>query len=63
MIISATVRNDETLHEFVGRCRMRKLVIQDIAFQRARADITTGPFYSDDIPIRIMRITSEEPLA
>ncbi|KAF2100611.1 S-adenosyl-L-methionine-dependent methyltransferase [Rhizodiscina lignyota] len=57
IIISAIVRNEKTSEEFVGRCRARKFHVEDIPFEREPPSTTLGPFYSDAVPIRIMRIT------
>ena len=74
IIISAPVRDEKTIEEFLGRCSMcefRVLLcfaemffsgvtnfkIDNIEFQRTPSSTTFGPFYSDAVPMRIMKIT------
>lgn len=58
VIISATVRNIETLDIFAERCLLQGLVIEDVEYHKPPADVDMGPFYSVAVPIRIMRIMS-----
>ncbi|KAK7906516.1 Protein-lysine N-methyltransferase EFM3 [Apiospora marii] len=57
VIISATERNRRTFDAFINVCQKRGLNIQEVDFDIAPRDKQTGPFYSDQVPIRICRIT------
>ncbi|KAK8073239.1 hypothetical protein PG994_004138 [Apiospora phragmitis] len=57
VIISATERNRRTFDAFINVCQKRGLNIQEVDFDIAPQDTQTGPFYSDQVPIRICRIT------
>ncbi|KAK8102185.1 Protein-lysine N-methyltransferase EFM3 [Apiospora sp. TS-2023a] len=57
VIISAAERNRRTFDIFIDVCRKRGLNIQEVDFDVAPRDKQTGPFYDDQVPIRICRIT------
>lgn len=55
--ISATQRNEETFRAFLETCRQNHLAVDDLEFDiPSRAD-QQGPFYSDQVAIRICRVS------
>lgn len=57
VIISATIRNEETFGIFLEACRVNDFVLEDIEFAIPPPERQRGPFYSDATPIRLCRIT------
>ncbi|KAI0879928.1 putative methyltransferase-domain-containing protein [Annulohypoxylon maeteangense] len=54
--IAATERNRETFEVFLNACEERYLNIDEIYYELPRRKDQYGPFYSDQVPIRICRI-------
>ncbi|KAK6857338.1 hypothetical protein PG995_007525 [Apiospora arundinis] len=59
VIITATERNRQTFDAFINVCQKRALNVEEVKFDITPKDAQTGPFYSDQVPIRICRITRE----
>ena len=70
ILISATIRNEQTFADFTSACRrsnrlglaelitaeLARLSARDIGFSPCAEDEQTGPFYSLESPMRIIRI-------
>lgn len=56
IIITATERNRETFLTFMEACEKRRFSVEEIDFGLPRRQDQRGPFYSDQVPIRICRI-------
>lgn len=54
--ISATQRNEETFRAFLERCRQNGLVVEDQEFEVPAREAQTGPFYDEQVPIRICKV-------
>ncbi|KAI1211487.1 putative methyltransferase-domain-containing protein [Annulohypoxylon truncatum] len=54
--IAATERNRETFNVFLDVCKERHLNVEEINYELPRREDQHGPFYSDQVPIRICRI-------
>ncbi|KAI1451809.1 putative methyltransferase-domain-containing protein [Annulohypoxylon moriforme] len=54
--IAATERNRETFEVFLDVCKERHLYVEEISYELPRAKDQRGPFYNDQVPIRICRI-------
>jgi predicted nicotinamide N-methyase len=59
VLISATVRNEETFEKFLGICRKRGFGVRDVDFPVVKREKQEGPFYKDGTEIRICDITRE----
>jgi hypothetical protein len=57
MIIAATIRNVKTFEAFVTICRTNKYRVEEIDWEIPKPELQEGPFYSDAVPIRLLRIT------
>ena len=57
IVLSATVRNENTLKTFLDTCRSSKYMVERVDFDITPAKEQTGPFYSDLVPIDIYLIT------
>jgi protein-lysine N-methyltransferase EEF2KMT len=70
ILIAATIRNEQTYEDFISRCSeliaadlqllimvgLAQLVARDIGFSPCAESEQTGPFYSIEIPMRIIQI-------
>ncbi|XXH04069.1 hypothetical protein Hte_010480 [Hypoxylon texense] len=56
ILISATERNRETFHLFLEACEKTNFRVEEIDFKLPRRQDQRGPFYSDQVPIRICKI-------
>jgi predicted nicotinamide N-methyase len=55
--ISATKRNDETFGAFLRACGDQALEVDDVVFEVPSSAEQRGPFYGDEIPIAIHRVS------
>lgn len=58
ILISSTVRNEETYEKFLGLCAKYKFIVEHLPWQSIEPENQRGPFYSTDMPVRICRITA-----
>lgn len=56
VLIAATERNRETFEAFIMICHERKLLVEEVGFPVPQREEQRGPFYNDEIPIRICSI-------
>ncbi|KAI2465410.1 FAM86A protein [Annulohypoxylon bovei var. microspora] len=56
IFIAATERNRETFNVFLDVCKVNHLDVEEINYGIPRRQDQQGPFYSDQVPIRICRI-------
>ena len=56
IIITATVRNENTYHAFVDTCRRNEFSVEEINYPIPKPEIQEGPFYTDAIPLQLLRI-------
>ncbi|KAI1140025.1 FAM86A protein [Hypoxylon sp. FL0543] len=56
ILIAATERNRETFDVFLDVCEKRHFIVQEIGFELPSAHDQRGPFYSDQVPIRICKL-------
>jgi protein-lysine N-methyltransferase EEF2KMT len=56
ILIAATERNRKTYDAFLQLCVRRKLKVHEIDFDLPPRIIQNGPFYNDQVPIRICEI-------
>ncbi|UKZ48369.1 hypothetical protein TrVGV298_002592 [Trichoderma virens] len=56
VIIAATQRNLETFQVFLAKCRDEALKVEDVSFEIPSRDQQEGPFYNDQVAIRICRM-------
>lgn len=56
ILISATERNRETFNVFLEACEKANFRVEEIDFGLPRRQDQRGPFYSDQVPIRICKI-------
>lgn len=59
IVISATIRNEDTFDKFLAYCLEKGLSIYDIDFRCPPYEIQKGLFHSHDPPIRIVKIKKE----
>ncbi|KAL6828893.1 putative methyltransferase domain-containing protein [Trichoderma sp. SZMC 28015] len=57
VIIAATQRNLETFRVFLVKCRDEGLKVEDVSFEIPSRDQQEGPFYNDQVAIRICRVS------
>ncbi|KAL6815304.1 putative methyltransferase domain-containing protein [Trichoderma sp. SZMC 28013] len=57
VIIAATQRNLETFQVFLVKCRDERLRVEDVSFEIPSRDQQEGPFYNDQVAIRICRVS------
>ncbi|KAL5092903.1 hypothetical protein Trisim1_000635 [Trichoderma cf. simile WF8] len=57
VIIAATQRNLETFQVFLVKCRDEGLKVEDVSFEIPSRDQQEGPFYNDQVAIRICRVS------
>lgn len=57
IIISATLRNQETFDKFLSTCKSAKYGVQKIDFTTKSSQEQMGPFYSDSVSIEIYQVT------
>ncbi|KAL7957827.1 putative methyltransferase domain-containing protein [Trichoderma compactum] len=57
VIIAATQRNLETFQVFLVKCRDEGLKVEDVSFEISSRDQQEGPFYNDQVAIRICRVS------
>ena len=55
--ISATQRNEDTFRSFLQVCERRGMAVADMDFGIPPSKEQEGPFYNDQVPIRICRVT------
>lgn len=56
IIISATVRNQDTLNKFLDGCQQARYVVDQLDFPMTPSHMQQGPFYSDAVPIALYQI-------
>ncbi|RDL38974.1 Uncharacterized protein BP5553_03314 [Venustampulla echinocandica] len=56
IIISAIVRNPKTFESFVEKCRNNGYIIEELGFEIMEPALQQGPFYSDQVPIKLCHI-------
>ncbi|KAH7325736.1 putative methyltransferase-domain-containing protein [Stachybotrys elegans] len=54
--ISATQRNIKTFQVFLDKCRLNHLDVEDMRFEVPPRESQDGPFYNDQVAIRICRV-------
>ncbi|RYP45853.1 hypothetical protein DL768_007849 [Monosporascus sp. mg162] len=59
ILIAATERNRETFDAFLDVCQGRNFAVDEVDFQVPRKVDQRGPFYSDEVPIRICSIAKQ----
>ncbi|POR31818.1 Protein-lysine N-methyltransferase EEF2KMT [Tolypocladium paradoxum] len=57
MYISATQRNEQTFQAFLDACQKSRLDVGDVQFAVPPRDQQEGPFYNDQVAIRICRVS------
>ncbi|KAF1917318.1 putative methyltransferase-domain-containing protein [Ampelomyces quisqualis] len=57
VLISATIRNEQTFEAFLGACGRNGFTIAQVDFPAVPEDQQKGPFYRTTSPIQIWRIT------
>lgn len=55
--ISATQRNEETFRAFLRACETQGMMVRDEQFGVPARQEQEGPFYNDQVPIRICRVS------
>lgn len=55
--LSMTQRNDQTFQVFVDVCQRSKLLAEDVHFDVLPRELQDGPFYDDQVAIRIFRLS------
>ncbi|OAQ99615.1 hypothetical protein LLEC1_05112 [Akanthomyces lecanii] len=56
--LSATQRNHATFRVFLDACRENQLAVEDLHYGITPQGKQTGPFYNDEVEIRVCRISS-----
>lgn len=56
VLIAATERNRETFEAFLEVCQGKSFSVDEVDFSVPRKEEQLGPFYNDEVPIRICRI-------
>jgi predicted nicotinamide N-methyase len=56
IIISATVRNKDTLNKFLDGCQKARYMVDKLDFPMTPSHAQQGPFYSDTVPIVLYQI-------
>ena len=56
VLIAATERNRETFEAFIAVCHQRKFSVEEVDFPVPLRQDQRGPFYNDQVPIRICSI-------
>ncbi|KAI1407117.1 FAM86A protein [Hypoxylon sp. FL1857] len=59
ILIAATERNRDTFNGFLEVCEKRHFNVEEIDFGLPRTQDQRGPFYSDQVPIRICRLLKQ----
>ncbi|KAM0256607.1 hypothetical protein ACHAQJ_004894 [Trichoderma viride] len=57
VIIAATQRNLKTFQVFLEKCEDERLKVEDVSFEIPPHDQQEGPFYNDQVAIRICRVS------
>ncbi|KAL6874308.1 putative methyltransferase domain-containing protein [Trichoderma longibrachiatum] len=57
VIIAATQRNLQTFQVFLERCQQEGLKVEDVSFEIPPRDQQEGPFYNDQVAIRICKVS------
>lgn len=55
--ISATQRNEQTFQVFLDRCQLGGFAVEDLNFSIPCRREQNGPFYNDNVAIRICKVT------
>ncbi|KAK6067102.1 hypothetical protein SCUP515_10306 [Seiridium cupressi] len=58
ILIAATERNRKTYDAFLRVCEQRRFKVHEVDFELPARTSQTGPFYNDQVPIRICEIMS-----
>ncbi|KAH6656140.1 FAM86A [Truncatella angustata] len=58
ILIAATERNRKTYEAFLRVCEQRGFKVREIEFDLPQRQSQTGPFYNDQVPIRICEIAT-----
>ena len=59
VLIAATERNRETFEAFIAVCHQRKFSVEEVDFPVPLRQDQRGPFYNDQVPIRICSIARQ----
>lgn len=59
VIIAATQRNEATFKVFMDICAQQGLRVEDLEAEVPPRDVQEGPFYNDQVPIRLCLISKE----
>ncbi|KAM0523790.1 hypothetical protein ACHAPE_001041 [Trichoderma viride] len=57
VIIAATQRNLQTFQVFLEKCEEERLKVEDVSFEIPSRDQQQGPFYNDQVAIRICKVS------
>jgi hypothetical protein len=57
VLITATQRNERTFQVFLDKCQLEGLRVKDVHFNVPPRASQNGPFYSDQVAIRVCRVT------
>jgi ribosomal protein L11 methylase PrmA len=57
VVIASTIRNDETYGNFLGLCSSASFEVDELDWVPDVPESQKGPFYSVEIPVKIVRIT------
>jgi protein-lysine N-methyltransferase EEF2KMT len=57
IIYAATIRNPSTFEKFLETCRASKYIVEEFKYGIEMTEVQEGPFYSDQFPVQICRIT------
>jgi protein-lysine N-methyltransferase EEF2KMT len=58
VLISSTVRNEETYEKFLGLCAKYHFTLEHLLWEGTKPEGQRGPFYSTDMPVRICRLAA-----
>jgi predicted nicotinamide N-methyase len=57
VMIAATQRNLKTFQVFLEKCEEERLKVEDVSFEIPPRDQQEGPFYNDQVAIRICKVS------
>ncbi|KAJ4363563.1 hypothetical protein N0V83_009859 [Neocucurbitaria cava] len=60
VLISATIRNEQTFETFLNACRRNGFSFEQIDFPPVQEHLQGGPFYPTSVPIQIWRVTKRQ---
>lgn len=60
VLLSATIRNEQTFEAFLNACRRNRLCFERVDFPPVPEDEQDGPFYPTSTPLQIWCLTRPE---